>query len=84
MSYEVKTPVLADTIGFLRNASRGLAGGSMEPKDAVAVAVVEDKVIKAVGMDIKARTALPKIMAAEAKVIENQKQSAIEHQVVAA
>lgn len=70
MSYEVRTPVLVDTIKFLRNASQGLASSSMEAKDAKAIADVEDKVIKAVGMDIKARTALPKIMASEAKLIE--------------
>jgi hypothetical protein len=46
MTYDVKTPVLAD------------------------IAAVENEVIKAVGMDVKARLALPKISALEAKLIE--------------
>lgn len=78
MTYEVKTPVIADTIGFLRNASKGLVNGAMEPKDAKAVADIEDKVIKAVGMDIKARLAAPKIAAHEAKLIDQGKLPAIE------
>jgi hypothetical protein len=65
MSYTVKTQVLVDTIAFLRNASQGLKSGRIDAKDATAVARVEREVISAVGMDIKARTALPKITAAE-------------------
>jgi|GEM_PF-2349871 hypothetical protein len=72
MSYDVKTPVLADTIRFLRNASNGLAKGTMEAKEAKAIAAVENEVIKAVGMDVKARLALPKISAMEAQLIEER------------
>lgn len=67
--YQVKTPVLLDTIGYLRNASKGLASGTMEAAEAKAVAIVEGKVIDTVGMDIKARMAGAKIAALEAKQI---------------
>ena len=60
-NYEVKTPALSRAMDLLDLAANGIQDGSLEIKEANALSMNAKARVGVVGMDIKARTAGPKI-----------------------
>lgn len=70
MAYEVKTPVLRESIDCLRTVRTGLLNGGMELGTARALTASERALHGAIRADIHARLVAPKIAFLEAKKIE--------------
>jgi hypothetical protein len=68
--YEIKTPLLAESVEAARAVIAGMQTGEMEPAVASRVLSGARVLQAAVATDIKARLAAPKIAAQEAKLIE--------------
>jgi hypothetical protein len=75
MTYEVKTPLIVESVTAARSAITGLQDGSMEPRFAALVISGARTLQSAVREDIRARLAEPRIRAQEAKLIEADRQS---------
>lgn len=61
VTYEVKTPVLVESIDFARAAAQGILGGSLEGRQASAIVGAARAMQGAVSTDLKARLAAPKL-----------------------
>jgi hypothetical protein len=72
MPFEVKTPALIEAIELARAAAEGVQTGRMERGDATVLNTAAGRMINAVGNEIKARLAAPKIAAQEAKLVEGE------------
>jgi hypothetical protein len=68
--YEVKTPLLVESVDAARAVIRGVQTGEMEAATATRVLSGARVLQSAVSTDIKARIAAPKIAAQEAKLVE--------------
>lgn len=79
MSYEVKTPLLCESVDAARAVIRGVQTGEMDAATATRVLSGARVLQTAVSTDVKARQAAPKIAAQEAKMIEGQRQEALEN-----
>ena len=77
MSYEVKTPLILESVDAARAAIAGIQDGSLEPRQASIVVGGARALQSAVTVDIKARMAGPKIAAQEAKLIEHERRNQI-------
>jgi hypothetical protein len=77
MSYEVKTPLLLESIEAARVVIRGAQDGSMASADRKDVLGGARTLQSAVAHDIRARLADPRIRAQEAKLIEANQQKQI-------
>lgn len=69
MAYEVRTPALVEAMSFARLAAQGITERSLPAREAGQLIAAANSINKAVGTDIKARLALPRIMAEEAKIM---------------
>jgi hypothetical protein len=67
MAYEVKTPVLLESIQAARAVIKGLQDGAMEPKEGTVILGGVKALQGAVREDVRARLAAPRIAAHEAK-----------------
>ncbi len=74
MTYEVKTPLLIESVEVARAVIRGVQDGSMEMATATRVLSGARILQTAVSSDIRARLADPRIRAQEAKLLEAQQQ----------
>jgi hypothetical protein len=70
MSYEIKTPLLIESVEAARAVITGVQNGEMEPATAMRILSGARVLQSAVAADIKARLAAPKIAAQEAKLID--------------
>ncbi|HZT90361.1 MAG TPA: hypothetical protein VFA12_20640 [Stellaceae bacterium] len=70
MSYEIRTPVVLESVEAARAAISGIRDGSLEPRHAAIVVSGARALQAAVVTDIRARLADPKIRAQEAKLVE--------------
>jgi hypothetical protein len=77
MSYEVKTPLLLESIEAARAVIRGAQDGSMASSDRKDILGGARTLQSAVAHDIRARLADPRIRAQEAKLIEADQQKQI-------
>lgn len=78
--YEIKTPIILESVEAAREAITGIRRGSLEPRHA-AVLISGARALQAgIATDIKARLALPKIEAQEALLVEESKQQKITDQ----
>lgn len=77
MTYEIKTPLVAESVVAVRAAITGIQDGSLEPRHAGILVNGAKALQSAVSTDIKARMAAPKIAANEAKLLENEQQRRI-------
>jgi hypothetical protein len=75
MSYEVKTPLLIETVEAARAVIAGVQNGAMDGGIATRILAGARVLQAAVAIDLKARLADPRIRAQEAKMIEAEKQS---------
>lgn len=75
--YEVKTPLLCESVEAARAVIRGVQTGEMEAAAAMRVLSGARVLQTAVSTDIKARLAAPKIAAQEARLIEQSEQQQI-------
>jgi hypothetical protein len=73
MTYEVKTPLILESVTAARAAISGIQDGSMEPRFASVVLAGARVLQGAVREDIRARLADPRIRAQEAKLIEGER-----------
>lgn len=74
MSYEVRTPLLVESVEAARAVIAGVQTGEMEAQTATRVLSGARVLQSAVSTDIKARLAAPKIAAQEARLIEHAEQ----------
>jgi len=74
MTYEVKTPLLLESIEAARMVIRGAQDGSIASTDRRDILGGARALQSAVAHDIRARLADPRIRAQEAKLIEAEKQ----------
>lgn len=74
MSYEIRTPLLIESVEAARAVITGVQTGQMEAATATRVLSGARVLQTAVSTDIKARLAAPKIAAQEAKLIEQAEQ----------
>lgn len=72
-SFEITTPALKDAVTACRDVLSGLVEGN-EAKNRIGAA---NATISAVGQELKVRLAMPKLAAAEAKLIEAEAQKSI-------
>lgn len=77
MSYEVKTPLLCESVEAARAVIRGVQTGEMEAATATRVLSGARVLQTAVSTDIKARIAAPRIAAQEARMIEQAEQQTL-------
>lgn len=77
MKYQVETPLIVESVDAVRYALDGLKSGALEPKQAGHFISGARALQNAVSSDIKARIAMPKIIAQEAKLVETEKQRQI-------
>ncbi len=68
--YEIRTPLLVESVEAARAVIHGVQSGEMEASTATRVLSGARVLQTAVSTDIKARLAAPKIAAQEAKLIE--------------
>jgi hypothetical protein len=78
MAYEIRTPIVAESVEAARAAIIGIQSGALEPRHAAIMISGARALQSAVSTDIRARIAAPKIAAQEALVIEQEQQSKIE------
>ena len=76
MTYEVKTPLLMESVEAARAVISGVQTGAMEAGIATRVLSGARVLQSAVSTDIKARLAAPRIAAQEAKLVESRRQIA--------
>lgn len=74
MNYEVRTPILQESVEAARSVIIGVQDGSMEMTTATRVLSAARVFQSAVSTDIRARLAAPRIAAQEAKQIEAEEQ----------
>lgn len=78
MIYEIKTPLIMESVEAARAAIEGIQDGSLEPRHASILISGARSFQSAVSTDIKARMAAPKIAAQEAKLIDQEGRRQIE------
>lgn len=71
--FEITTPALRDAVGACRDVLTGLVEGA-EAKNRIGAA---NATIAAVGQEIKVRIAMPRIAAAEARLVESSAHDAL-------
>lgn len=77
MSYEIRTPIISESVEAARVAIAGIQDGSLEPRNAAIVISGARALQSAVATDIKARLAAPRIAAQEAKLIDQEQRQQI-------
>lgn len=77
MSYEIKTPLIAESVDALRYAIDGIKTGALDARPAGVIISGAKGLQSAIGIDIKARLADPKIRLAEAKLVETEQHKQI-------
>lgn len=70
--YEVRTPLLLESVEAARAVIRGVQTGEIDVATATRILSGARALQQAVAIDVKARLAAPKIAAQEAKLIEEQ------------
>ena len=79
MTYEVKTPLLLESVDAARAVITGVQTGAMEAATATRVLSGARVLQSAVSTDIRARLAGPRIAAQEAKLIQEAEKIALEN-----
>lgn len=69
MNQEIKTPVLKRIVDGLEEVFDSAIAGSADPEQSKIALGAAGRITSAVATDIKVRAALPKLIAAEAKLI---------------
>lgn len=72
--FEIQTPDLRHAIEACRGVISGRQEGTMERDEARDITAAARGIISAVGQELKVRTAMPKIAAMEARMIEADRQ----------
>jgi hypothetical protein len=75
--YEIKTPIVNESVEAARAAINGIQTGSLEPRFAAIMISGARALQSAVTTDIRARLAAPRIAVQEAKLIEAETQAKI-------
>jgi hypothetical protein len=76
MTYEIRTPIVSESVEAARAAIAGIQSGALEPRHAAIMISGARALQSAVATDIKARIAAPKIAAQEALLIEQAHEQA--------
>jgi hypothetical protein len=76
-NYEIKTPIVNESVEAARAAIVGIRTGSLEPRHAAIMISGARALQSAVSTDIRARLAEPKIAAQEALLIEQSREHAL-------
>lgn len=71
-TFEIQTPALQEASDALRNVIAGRQNNTMEREEARDIVAASNGVVRTVGQELKVRLAMPKIAAAEAKLIEQE------------
>lgn len=74
MAYEIRTPIVAESVEAARAAITGIQSGALEPRHAAIMISGARALQSAVSTDIRARIAAPKITAQEALLIEQERE----------
>ena len=74
MTYEIKTPIVQESVIAARAAISGIQNGVLEPRHAAVMVSGARALQSAVATDIRARMAAPRIAAQEAQLIEATKE----------
>jgi len=70
--FEIQTPALQEASDAFRNVIAGRQDGGMERDEARDIVAAGNGVVRAVGQELKVRLAMPRIAAAEAKMIDHE------------
>lgn len=76
MTYQIKTPIVQESVIAARAAISGIQNGALEPRHAAVIVSGARALQSAVTTDIRARMAAPRIAAQEAQLIEASKENA--------
>jgi hypothetical protein len=74
MAYEIRTPIVKESVEAARAAIAGIQSGALEPRHAAVMISGSRALQSAVTTDIRARIADPKITAQEALLVEQSRE----------
>jgi hypothetical protein len=77
--FHIRTPALIESVEIARDVLAGIRSGEIDPRSALLQLLVSRVIQAAVGGDLKVRVAAPRILAQEAKLVEERSKTTPHH-----